>query len=72
MFNPQLNLSTLSNLRQQLVPALQPFDAILPVPLPRSAADIQLWEEKSSGQLAPIEDERAPGGWGRWKKVFTR
>jgi hypothetical protein len=74
---------TLGSLKSHLLPALQPFSAILES-VPTSEADIQLYEEKiavegaeSQGELRLLDKDPQNKslvvlGWPRWKRVFVR
>ena len=81
------NFRTLSSLKSQLIPALQPLSSTLPIPLPPSTDGFRLYEDrnpvegaKDVGGLVSIEDDDkgvmgrsiAALGWGRWKKVYVR
>ncbi|KAK1921972.1 hypothetical protein DB88DRAFT_376441 [Papiliotrema laurentii] len=74
--------TTLGSLKSHLLPALQPFSAILEL-VPTSEADIQLYEEKiavegaeSQGELRLLDKDPQNKslvvlGWPRWKRVFV-
>ncbi|ORY33370.1 hypothetical protein BCR39DRAFT_557058 [Naematelia encephala] len=83
----QSSSPSLSSLKSQLLPALRPFQATLPVSIPESTSDFRLWVEKEPVEgadgnpgLRELEtDEKSEMsktplqlGWGRWPKVFVR
>lgn len=72
---------TVGSLKSALLPALQPFSAVLDPP--SSENDIQLHEDKvavegaeeSQGELRSLEGDAKKSlvvlGWPRWKKVYV-
>ncbi|WWD19683.1 hypothetical protein CI109_104145 [Kwoniella shandongensis] len=79
--------TTINNIKSTLLPALLPLSQTLPIQIPTSTSDIQLWETKPpvDGQEASpsdgirnLEEDGGVGGksisalgWGRWKTVFV-
>ncbi|WVW86264.1 hypothetical protein I302_108306 [Kwoniella bestiolae CBS 10118] len=74
--------TSISSLKTQLLPALSPLSSSLPVDLPTSTSDIQLWEDKSlvegqEGNEREIQLLEEGGktisqlGWGRWKSLYV-
>ncbi|KAL7424560.1 hypothetical protein Q5752_000244 [Cryptotrichosporon argae] len=73
--------TSVSSLKSQLLPALQPLAATLPAP-PASVDDIALYEDRpvvdgeqgGAGATVPLDadaDTIGKLGWGRWKRVYV-
>ncbi|GFZ48781.1 hypothetical protein JCM24511_06530 [Saitozyma sp. JCM 24511] len=74
--------TTLTALKSQLLPALQPLSQTIPVSVPSSSDAIRLYEDNTTEgaptALRCIEEEKGAGGrsvaqmgWGRWKSVYV-
>ncbi|KAK8853270.1 hypothetical protein IAR55_003973 [Kwoniella newhampshirensis] len=79
--------TSINNVKTSLLSALAPLSQTLPVPIPKTTSEIQLWETKPlvDGQepttddgIRNVEDDPGVGnrsisalGWGRWKTLFV-